>query len=621
MKFSFIVLLIVAILLLGGCSPSNQVDNGSLTEQDSLLISRVESIRKIPYPQKEKYQRLYDSIKPFADESPKALVLLQLTDAKRKKGRLKIESLKKVAIAAKENRQTEYLSQCYSDIGYSYFSNFARFDSAYLFCRLAIQVIENDSLLKNDVNNILVNPYRALAEIYLYCGDASSWEENISMALNIAENPASKSRMNKLMLYAAIQQGYALQGKLDSSLKYASLLKRSMGGNHSVYDKIGLANQQYNIGNYQSAQKILNEIDLLQGIPPSSKCQVYQLSAAVFFKQGFYSKAEEMLDSSTLYTNGHYHYLKNTYKQYAELYEKMEDYYKSHESLKLYYAYEDSLNKTRTVNNLKLIEGKIALSNYNNALDKEVTAKRSIVKELTLVKIQRWLFAGIAVLLLLIPIIYLNQRSKKRKKEYQVKLAQMQMASLKCQMSPHFMFNSINSIKGLIINDAAEAAADQLTKFSKLMRNILNYSGDEKISLSKELEFIRLYTDLETYRSHQNVKLNVEVDAKIDLENTEILPFIIQPFIENCFKHAFTSDVLKPHINLVISFKSDYLYISVEDNGIGIKRDKKVLHESKGTALVEKRLELYNGNKNNINWDYRGENLGTAVRIKHLYRG
>jgi len=290
-------------------------------------------------------------------------------------------------------------------------------------------------------------------------------------------------------------------------------------------------------------------------------------------------------------------------------YKGKEDYKNAHYYIEKYLALKEISRDDEQSEILNELETK-----YES--EKKQIQIQNLEKENSFIKQRRWLLAGITALLFLIPILYLNQRSKKRKKIYQGELAKMQLASLKSQMSPHFMFNSINSIKGMMINDTAEAAADQLAKFSKFMRNILNYSGDEFISLQEEIEFLQQYAHLENIKREFSVGFNFVDDENLANEHIEVLPFLIQPFLENSFKHAFTRDTINPTIDVKFTKSGDWLYITIEDNGIGSKRNKGTEHVSKGTALVKNRLSLHNESNDNVKVDYRGEGKGTRVTLK-----
>jgi hypothetical protein len=226
------------------------------------------------------------------------------------------------------------------------------------------------------------------------------------------------------------------------------------------------------------------------------------------------------------------------------------------------------------------------------------------------------------VLIVLLLLAWYYSRIKKikfqqsEKLDYEKRIAQLEMVALKSQMSPHFIFNSVNSIKGMIVNNETENAALQLSKFSKFMRNILNYSGGETITLHKEIAFLKQYAHLENFKRRHTVNLSITGVEDSDLNDVEIMPFIIQPFVENAFKHAFNHMGDGGQIDIILDVQRDWVFVNIKDNGIGEEQRTIDEHISKGISLVEKRLELYNGTRDNVNIIFNGKNLGTRVFLK-----
>ncbi len=149
-------------------------------------------------------------------------------------------------------------------------------------------------------------------------------------------------------------------------------------------------------------------------------------------------------------------------------------------------------------------------------------------------------------------------------------MANLEAKALRSQMSPHFLFNILNNLQELIISGENQLAQNYLTKFSRLMRMILNISAKEFVRIEKEIEFLKLYLDLESLRFDHN--FNYEIQAHPDLETIEIPVFMVQPLVENAIKHG-----LQPQIgerNLVIRFKhqGEFLMIKVQDNGVGMSQ-------------------------------------------------
>ena len=183
------------------------------------------------------------------------------------------------------------------------------------------------------------------------------------------------------------------------------------------------------------------------------------------------------------------------------------------------------------------------------------------------------------------------------------RIAEVEMEALRSQMSPHFIFNCLSAITRFILNHENEAATLYLTKFSRLVRLVLNHSQMETIPLSKELEAIQLYLEMEALRFHDKFKYALQVDAKLDTHNIHIPPMLIQPYIENAVWHGLLpkkSD--DKHLTIDMTTGSESLTITIEDNGIG--RQKAAENKSKtaltdeyksfGMALTEERLGMIN---------------------------
>jgi len=363
--------------------------------------------------------------------------------------------------------------------------------------------------------------------------------------------------------------------------------------------------------NYKKSERQFlrnNELSLELGDSTNLVSGLMNLSN-LYNEMGQYKKAIEVINYAIRVKPQQFDSYQQFYWLLANSQSKLKNYKGAYANLNRYIDLNDSIEDRRDIQTLQELETK-----YET--EKKQTQIQTLEKENTLIKQRRWLLVGITALLFLIPLLYLNQRIKKRKKIYQAEIAQLQLASLKSQMSPHFMFNSINSIKGMIINDAAEAAADQLTKFSKFMRNILNYSGGEFISLTEEIEFLKQYVNLENFKREQAVAVSFEGVESLAKDDIEVLPFLIQPFLENSFKHAFTRETINPKIELSFKRSGEWLEVTILDNGIGSKRDTGLGHVSKGTALVKNRLALHNGSSDNVKIDFKGEGKGTEVSLK-----
>lgn len=198
----------------------------------------------------------------------------------------------------------------------------------------------------------------------------------------------------------------------------------------------------------------------------------------------------------------------------------------------------------------------------------------------------------------------LRYESKKQKQEAQVaklRIIELQLKALRAQMNPHFMYNALNSIQQYIMSEKSAIAAKYLAKFAKLMRQSLDYSNQEIISLEKELEFLRDYLYInEKLRFEDALQWNLTVDPDIESDIVGVPSMIVQPYVENAIEHglkACKGGLLQIHFSY---YDDDTLLCVVEDNGIGrVKaREQQVFnprsanHRSMGTSITEERLQV-----------------------------
>jgi sensor histidine kinase YesM len=164
-------------------------------------------------------------------------------------------------------------------------------------------------------------------------------------------------------------------------------------------------------------------------------------------------------------------------------------------------------------------------------------------------------------------------------------------------MNPHFLFNSLNSIKHFIINNEQKNAVHYLNKFSKLVRKILEASSEKDISLQEELETVDLYMNIENTRFKDEIDFKIEVAPGINPSSVKIPSLVLQPFLENALWHGLSSKKGKKVIRLKVTQKGpDYIEIAIRDNGIGreasekLNLQKTLKRKSLGIPITRERL-------------------------------
>jgi ligand-binding sensor domain-containing protein len=230
-------------------------------------------------------------------------------------------------------------------------------------------------------------------------------------------------------------------------------------------------------------------------------------------------------------------------------------------------------------------------------------------------------------------IIWLNREHSKKMKTVELENQNLHLehATYRLQMNPHFIFNSLNSIKGHISTNDIEDAKSYLAKFAKLMRLILENSKEELIPLSVEIEILENYIILEKLRMNDKFDYSIKIEDGIIPDEIEIPPMIIQPLVENAIVHGLKNK--NNHGLLELNFKIDgnYLLCEIEDNGIGRKKANEINkitaseHKSSAMKITKQRLQIINKNTNVddlikiIDIDEENTNkTGTIVIIKIL---
>ena len=214
-----------------------------------------------------------------------------------------------------------------------------------------------------------------------------------------------------------------------------------------------------------------------------------------------------------------------------------------------------------------------------------------------------WWFKSLVVIAVLAAVLLFFKIRENRIKKEQVRqteinkrIAEIRMTALRGQMNPHFIFNSLNSIQHFITTKEKEEALNYLSKFSKLIRKILENSRENTVSLSNEIQLLELYIQLEQLRFGGKFDYHIVIDQQIDMENTEIPPLLIQPYIENAILHGLICKNGKGDLWFKMERNNGLLVCKIEDNGIGRAKAKEIeegkvsRHKSLGIKLTEERI-------------------------------
>jgi len=205
-----------------------------------------------------------------------------------------------------------------------------------------------------------------------------------------------------------------------------------------------------------------------------------------------------------------------------------------------------------------------------------------------------------------------EQRRRLQKARYQAREAEL--LALRSQMNPHFVFNALNSIQNYIFQKNIPRANYYLSRFARLMRDGLQFSKREYISLEEELEFLRNYLELEKMRFPERFEFEILMDEGLPVQTIGVPPFLFQPLLENSVKHAFKDIDYPGKLTLEFRQEEDSLRVRIEDNGPGFDPDAtsktaKPYHESLGLKIVRDRIALLQAPPSTETASFRLDNL------------
>ncbi|NOT49913.1 MAG: histidine kinase [Chitinophagaceae bacterium] len=418
------------------------------------------------------------------------------------------------------------------------------------------------------------------------------------MLLSIQTSESMKDSFALIPSYMSISRMYSEEKKYDSahfyldrSARFIKGTKRDIDYNLYYYYKGSLAHQQ---GNYKEAIK-----EYLASIDYSNKFNIPT-------------------------------YVITNYKAMTKTYRAMNDYKNALYYTEKFKAYEDSVLTTQNF---------AKAADIQNKYEREKKDKELLAKDLQLKiaaekrgKLTIFFIASLTALGLLgVFALLLLQNIKARKKAYlllEEKSLQIQqqaielskqarlIAKFQSQMNPHFVFNALHNIQGLVISNENKKATDQIQSLAQLMRKTFDNAEKDDIPLEEEISYLQKYIDFE--KNSFNNKLDFDIRTGKKVENILIPPMMIQPFVENAVKHAELKKVENPYIKVLIEIENNLLSICVKDNGLGIKKDSDSLDIlSHSMSVIKTRIQLMFQEKDKpVN-----ENLFTVKTVPEVAEG
>ena len=306
---------------------------------------------------------------------------------------------------------------------------------------------------------------------------------------------------------------------------------------------------------------------------------------------GYYQKSIEQAGKIDDWYN-----LQWVYLDMSDMYLRLKD---TANAYKTYVLYKKFSDRYITKENTKgLTDARLRYETDSHAKEVELLSLR-----LKNNRLLNYGFAGFILLTGAIGLLLLRGsklKAKRRLSEMNRKISEITQANLRQQMNPHFIFNTLNSIQYYMYQHDKLATNNYLTKFSNLMRKVLDNSQHTSNPLSEEISTLKLYLELESIRFKDKFVYEIRVDDDIDPLMYKVPTMLIQPYVENSICHGLMPREGKGIVRIDIKLMKDFLLCTIEDNGIGrdaarernLKRESN--HNSLGTHITTSRLDLVN---------------------------
>lgn len=484
--------------------------------------------------------------------------------------------------------------------------------------------------LKNKNNEPAANAYRELAKIqelqnkfdeaisnYTNASRLTNLEDFREINMNDAERLRNRNspqtQTNYIQRNLEISQNIGNKEEAANSYQQMAQVKRDMHDNQGAREELKNALQNVKekpresfkikqeiaktyISENQYEQAIDINKDLLEEAKQVSDTQLeieqlQNLSSTYFEAKDTKSGINTLREAYNLaIRNGETMQARNILNALVEEYGKLKN---TREILAVYADFTARLD-TLIKSDSSLVDAKLFQLHENriSQLEKERELKDELIAKKN--RFNYILLFLIALILIFIAFIIralysINQKNKK-----------IALQSLRREMNPHFIFNSLNSVNHFIAQNNEIEANKYLSSYSRLMRSIMENSNKDFISLSNELEHLKEYLELEHLRFRDKFYYEIHLDTSIDSDAVYIPNMLIQPQLENAIWHGLRYKESMGKLTLRISKGKDGLFIMIEDDGIGLKKSKELKtrhqrqHNSRGLTNTQERMSLLN---------------------------
>jgi len=451
-------------------------------------------------------------------------------------------------------------------------------------------------------------PY-ALQMLYHVYSNQNQFEKAIAYGkkalecyeLSYTKNPSNHTLYLKALSYSDIAYCYIKLKKFKETIAYCNKsleITKKLGADTMTGLALSRSGEaQMKLSNFEEAEKLFREVLAMKTLSEATDNIAITTSMTGLGKL-FYAQGD--LKQASVYANKAFPLSKTTgnitlQKDAADLIYlisiRNKDYKKA---LEMYQFNEKIVDSSQIEASRNALAQQQLKYNFEK---KELNLKLAAEKKNALKN--NWLIALSSLLLVSLLGVYFYYLNNKQKQAITVlEKEQIKQKLLVTQMNPHFIFNSIDNIQGLIHNKKDKEAINYLTKFSKLTRQILENSNENYISLSEEIEMTQNYLAIQQLLYDNKFSFNITVEDNIDQEAIFLPPMLTQPFIENAIKHGLSTTTSQGQIDIHFYLKDAKLFFEVSDNGKGFETVQKTTnHKSLAMTITKERLVSYTKNQ------------------------
>ncbi|MCF8373867.1 MAG: histidine kinase [Bacteroidales bacterium] len=455
--------------------------------------------------------------------------------------------------------------------------------------------------------------YQQTAEVYYHARNFEKWEEYILKAYQIKDCEDCTSPMEKATLYGELGGIAKHKNQLQPAIQYFDTLLiisteiAYQNGQKTALDNLALINKD--LGNYKKALELTNKSEAFLTDNPFYHISHNNTKVELLQRLGKHKDVLALL-TQNIENKALPNYASEKLRTFRLLYEtnlqlaKYQDAFSWNDSLRVL---ENRLRDVDVRKEMAALETKYQTEKKEQQIYL-LTAENEINNQR--IKLS-WLFIAFLFVLLVMGLILLFFR----RKQAAFKQSELQQQLLRSQMNPHFIYNVMGSIQGYLYNHEAVKAADYLSKFASLSRSVLEFSAQESISLSKEIEMLQNYIELERARMSSPFEVEYNIDSGMETDFIEIPPMLLQPFVENAIKHGLQNLNYSGKLSFCFREIQGYVAVEIVDNGKGLPVSKDKDHNSKALEIFHQRKKgIERKFKKEITFEF--QNLNTIDNTK-----